>query len=130
MIITKKQLIQEGVLDFVKNNYGKGLLGGGSILAAKAGVFGEATKAATNAGIEKTSEWLSNANNKIAAEYGDSATKALAKAKIKVNELQDKQPVDNQDVNHFQTNNLNVDSSDVVDGSAMDKLNDGLGLDQ
>jgi len=92
MIITKQQLIQEGVLDFVKNNYGKGLLGAGAILGAKAGIFGTGAQNAANNGIAGTSKWLQSANDKIAAEYGDTATKTLAKAKLKVDEIKDKMP--------------------------------------
>jgi len=92
MIITKQQLIQEGVLDFVKNNYGKGLLGAGAVLGAKAGIFGTGAQNAANNGIAGTSKWLHSANDKIAAEYGDTATKTLAKAKLKVDEIKDKMP--------------------------------------
>ena len=95
MIITKEDLIQEGVLDFVKNNYGKGVLGIGALLAAKAGVFGDAAKNATNKGIDGTSEWMSNASDKIVDEYGTPAQKAVVDAKEKLSEMEGKLPVDN-----------------------------------
>lgn len=117
MIITKRQLIQEGVLDFVKNNYGKGLLGAGGILAAKAGVFGEGAKATVDKGLKNSSEWLSQANDKIAKEYGTPAQKAVATAKDNLDKAEDKldnahMNYDKSDNNVFQTNTIDTAKSD------------------
>ena len=80
MIITKAQLIQEGVLSAVSNNWGKGALGVGVIMAAKAGVFGPKAELATNAGLEASQKWLGEAKDKMINEYGTSAEKAVVKA--------------------------------------------------
>ena len=75
MIITKKQLIQEGILDAVKNNWGKGLLAIGGLAAADAGVFGDKAQKAVEAGGAQTKQFLKDA--------GDWSKTAIDKMNIK-----------------------------------------------
>lgn len=77
MIITKKQLIQEGILSAVKNNWGKGLLAVGGLAAANAGVFGDKAQKAVEAGGSRTEQFLKDAGDwskqsmdKMNAKYG------------------------------------------------------------
>lgn len=76
-IITKKELIQEGVLQAVKDNWGKGLIALGGLAAANAGVFGPRVQKAVETGGHKAEEfmktagdWSKGALDKMNAKYG------------------------------------------------------------
>ncbi len=77
IIITKKQLIQEGILQGVKDNWGKGLLALGGLAAANAGVFGPRVQQSVETGGHKAEEflktagdWSKGALDKMNAKYG------------------------------------------------------------
>ncbi len=70
MIITREQLIQEGVLDFAKNHWGKGLLMAGAVASAKAGIFGPSAKQNTDKFIDTMGDFSDSAITKLKNEYG------------------------------------------------------------
>jgi len=77
MIITKQQLIQEGILQGVKDNWGKGLLAAGGLAAANAGVFGPTAqnmvqngKVASEKFLHDAGDWSKGAVDKMNAKYG------------------------------------------------------------
>ncbi len=77
MKITKQQLIQEGILQGVKDNWGKGLLAAGGIAAANAGVFGPTAqnmvklgKGTTEKFVKDAGDWSKEAVDKMNAKYG------------------------------------------------------------
>lgn len=74
----KKYLIQEGVTDFVKNNWGKGLLAASGLVMANAGVFGDKAQKAVEMGGEKLNnfvkdagDWSKQSFEKMEQKYGD-----------------------------------------------------------
>ena len=74
----KKYLIQEGVTDFVKNNWGKGLLAASGLVMANAGVFGDQAQKAVSMGGDKLNnfvkdagDWSKKSFDKLEQKYGD-----------------------------------------------------------
>lgn len=73
----KKYLIQEGITDFVKNNWGKGLLATSGLVMANAGVFGDKAQKAVEMGGEKLNnfvkdagDWSKQSFEKMEQKYG------------------------------------------------------------
>lgn len=74
----KKYLIQEGIIEGIKNNWGKLLVGGVAIAAANAGAFGEKAQEAVKSGgqslKELTDKAMDSTNDglkKVAEYYKD-----------------------------------------------------------
>ena len=103
----KKYLIQEGVTDFVKNNWGKGMLAAGGIMLADAGAFGPTAEKAVNAG--------GNALNTFLKDAGDWSKSAVEKMDAKYNPNHD-----NNTSNHNTNTNQNNTSleSKITDYNA------------
>lgn len=73
----KKYLIQEGITDFVKNNWGKGLVAASGLVMANAGVFGDKAQKAVEMGGEKLNsfvkdagDWSKQSFEKMEQKYG------------------------------------------------------------
>ena len=108
----RRYLIQEGVIDFVKNNWGKGVLAAGGLMMANAGVFGPTAQKAVESG--------GAAMNKFLNDAGDWSKEAVDKLDNKYNNphnQQNMQNTQNNETNH--SNNLqnqtkpNVNSNDT-----------------
>lgn len=74
----KKYLIEEGITDFVKNNWGKGLVAASGIIMANAGVFGDQAQKAVSMGGDKLNnfvkdagDWSKKSFDKLEQKYGD-----------------------------------------------------------
>ncbi len=77
-ISIKNYLIQEGVLQGVKDHWGKGLMAAGGLAAANAGVFGDKAEEAVKAGgtrakefMDKAGDWSKNSMDKLKNTYGE-----------------------------------------------------------
>lgn len=73
----KKYLIQEGITDFVKDNWGKGLVAASGIVMANAGVFGDKAQKAVAMGGDKLNtfvkdagDWSKQSFEKMEQKYG------------------------------------------------------------
>lgn len=73
----KQHLLQEGVMQMVKDNWGKGLMAAGAVAAANAGVFGaKAEQAVQNGGtamkgfLDTATKFGSDGMQKMANKYG------------------------------------------------------------
>ena len=105
MIITKKQLIQEGILQGVKDNWGKGLIAAGGLAAANAGVFGPRAQESVETGgtrlsqfMKDAGDWSKSAVDKMNAKYGVDVNNDGNKEMIdvsKTTEVADTKPEDN-----------------------------------
>lgn len=74
----KKYLIQEGITDFVKDNWGKGLVAASGIVMANAGVFGDKAQKAVEMGGDKLNtfvkdagDWSKQSFEKMEQKYGN-----------------------------------------------------------
>lgn len=92
----KKYLIQEGILDSIKNNWGKLLVGGVAIAAANAGAFGEKAQDAVKSGgqglKELTNKAMDSTNDglkKVADYYKDPKDDPVNVLNEKVKQLSD-----------------------------------------
>ena len=92
IIDIKTHLIQEGVLQSVKDNWGKGLMAAGGIALAHANAFGPTAKDAVDRGgsalkrfVEKAGDWSKDSMTKLNSTYGTDAngdgTKTLGETK-------------------------------------------------
>jgi hypothetical protein len=73
----KRHLLQEGIIQGVKENFGKIMLGAGGVALANAGVFGDKAKENVQAGGARLNEftkdaqdWMKGAGNKLNEKYG------------------------------------------------------------
>jgi len=80
IIQIKKHLIEEGVLQGVKDNWGKGLMAAGGLALAHANAFGPAAKRAVDQGgaalkgfAEKAGDWSKDSMVKLNNQYGTDA---------------------------------------------------------
>jgi hypothetical protein len=92
----KKYLIQEGILDSIKNNWGKILVGGVAIAAANAGAFGEKAQNAVKSGgqglKELTNKAMDSTNDglkKVADYYKDPKDDPVNILNEKIKQLSD-----------------------------------------
>ena len=80
VIDIKTHLIQEGVLQSVKDNWGKGLMAAGGLAMAHAGAFGDTAKHAVDQGgnalngfMHKAGDWSKDSIDKMNNTYGTDA---------------------------------------------------------
>ena len=115
--INKNVLIEEGIGQFISNNWGKGLVAASGLVMANAGVFGDTAKKAVEAGgakmnnfIKDAGDWSKEAVDKMEKKYGDDSQTTTPDQQHSTNSDSNT----NTDTNNFQDIASKLDTDNII----------------